>query len=86
MRPKTFLQFFAVYGRRKIINLLDALYSSLKPVPVMEPSVLKWIDTSLLPDIWFNGIEDPQNFPSIGDKVEAPSYIATKSKLQRFKL
>ena len=52
----------------------------------MEPSVLKWIDTSLLPDIWFSGIEDPQNFPSIGDKVEAPSYIATESKLQRFKL
>ena len=51
----------------------------------MEPSVLKWIDTSLLPDIWFGGIEDPQNFPSIGDKVKAPSYIATESKLQEFK-
>ena len=51
----------------------------------MEPSVLKWIDTSLFPDIWCNGIEVPQNFPSIGDKVEAPSYIVTESNLKRFK-
>ena len=54
-------------------HLPIGLYSSLNPVSVIEPSDSKWMNISLLEDIWLCGIEAPQYFPRIGDTLDPPS-------------